>query len=152
MAGIGPVYRPVPPESRLPGDYGHHPVEIASVLKAARQSASGDVVAIVQPHRYSRLNDLFEDFSSCFNDADSVIVAPVFAAGDKPIKGRENIDLVRNIRALGHRDANIIEDEKQIASLIGERCKSGDYVVFLGAGNITQWANDLPKNLEDYLG
>ncbi len=121
-------------------DYGHHPVEIASVLKAARQSATGDVVAIVQPHRYSRLDDLFEDFSSCFNDANSVIVTPVFAAGEKPIMGRENIDLVRNIRALGHRDASVIENAKELAPLIAQRCK------------ITQWANDLPKNLKDYLG
>ena len=133
-------------------DYGHHPVEIASVLKAARQSTKRDVIAIVQPHRYSRLNDLFEDFSSCFNDADSVIVAPVFAAGEKPIQGRGHRDLARNIRALGHRDVKTIEEPKELASIIAKRCSKGDYVVFLGAGNITQWAMDLPKELEIFLG
>ncbi len=128
-------------------DYGHHPVEITSVLKAARQSTKRNVIAIVQPHRYSRLDDLFDDFSACFNDADMVIVAPVFAAGEKPIKGREHRDLVRNIRSLGHRDVMAIKEPNEIASIIAKRAKSGDYIVFLGAGNITQWAMDLPEQL-----
>ena len=128
-------------------DYGHHPVEIASVLKAARQSTDKNVIAIVQPHRYSRLNDLFDEFSACFNDADCVIVAPVFAAGEKPINGASHIDLARNIRALGHRDVLAINDSKEIAQLIKKQANSGDYVVFLGAGNITQWAMDFPDQL-----
>ena len=133
-------------------DYGHHPVEIASVLKAARQSTARDVIAIVQPHRYSRLNDLFEEFSSCFNDADAVIVAPVFGAGEEPIKGVEHKDLAANIVGLGHREVSTIEGPEELATIIAERAKEGDYVVFLGAGNITQWAMDLPGELALALG
>jgi UDP-N-acetylmuramate--alanine ligase len=133
-------------------DYAHHPVEITSVLKAARQSSKRDVIAIMQPHRYSRLSDLFEDFSACFNDADSVIIAPVFAAGEKPIEGKGHRDLARNIRALGHRDVKTIEEPYELASLVAKRAKSGDYVVLLGAGNITQWAMDLPKQLLAHIG
>jgi len=133
-------------------DYAHHPVEISSVLRAARQSAKRDVIAIMQPHRYTRLSDLFEDFSACFNDADTVVIAPVFAAGEQPIEGMGYRDLARNIRALGHRDVRVIEGAGELASLIAERAKKGDYVVFLGAGNITQWAMDLPKELALYLG
>ncbi len=133
-------------------DYGHHPVEITSVLSAARQSTKRNVIAIVQPHRYSRLDGLFDDFSACFNDADMVIVAPVFAAGEKPIKGRGYRELVRNIRALGHRDVMAIDEHNEIASIIAKSAKSGDYVVFLGAGNITQWAMDLPKQLSAIMG
>jgi len=133
-------------------DYAHHPVEISSVLKAARQSTKRDVIAIMQPHRYTRLRDLFDDFSACFNDADTVIIAPVFAAGEQPIEGVGYRDLARNIRALGHRDVRVIEGAGELASLVANRAKSGDYVVFLGAGNITQWAMDLPKELAIYLG
>ncbi len=128
-------------------DYGHHPVEISSVLKAARQSTKNNVIAIMQPHRYSRLNDLFDEFSACFNDANSVIVAPVFAAGEEPIKGASHVDLARNIRASGHRDVSVIQDPDEIAKIISEKANEGDYVVFLGAGNITQWANDFPQEL-----
>lgn len=128
-------------------DYGHHPVEIASVLKAARQSAKGKVIAVVQPHRYSRLEALFEDFSACFNDADLVIVAPVFAAGEKPIKGVSHTELVSRLRAKGHRDAQTIKGPEDLAPVIAKLARSGDYVVCLGAGNITQWANALPDEL-----
>lgn len=129
-------------------DYGHHPVEISSVLKAARQSAKRDVIAVVQPHRYSRLQDLFDDFSACFNDADTVIVAPVFAAGESPIEGVSHEELANRIRARGHRDVRVIDRKEALAPLIAARAGSGDYVVCLGAGNITQWAASLPGELQ----
>lgn len=128
-------------------DYGHHPVEIKAVLKAARDSAKGRVIAIAQPHRYSRLNDLFGDFAACFNDADTVMVAPVYAAGEDPIEGVTSEALVARIRAGGHRDARFIEGPLQIAPAIRNLAKPGDFVVFLGAGNITQWAYALPREL-----
>jgi UDP-N-acetylmuramate--alanine ligase len=133
-------------------DYGHHPVEIASVLKAARQSTRRDVIAIVQPHRYSRLHDLFDDFAACFNDADTVIVAPVYAAGEAPIEGVTHDELVARIRARGHRDARVIDRPEMLAPLIASRAAEGDYVVCLGAGNITQWAASLPAELGALLG
>ncbi len=128
-------------------DYGHHPVEIASVLRAARQSARRDVVAVVQPHRYSRLKDLFDDFATCFNDADTVIVAPVYAAGEAPIEGVTHEELATRIRARGHRDARVIDRPEALAPLLASRVEDGDYVVCLGAGNITQWAAALPTEL-----
>ncbi|MGI6856814.1 UDP-N-acetylmuramate--L-alanine ligase [Mesorhizobium sp. 1B3] len=128
-------------------DYGHHPVEIKAVLRAARDSAKGRVIAIAQPHRYTRLHDLFADFSACFNDADTVMVAPVYAAGEDPIDGASSEALVSRIRAGGHRDARYIEGPGQIAPIVRELARPGDYVVFLGAGNITQWAYALPKEL-----
>jgi UDP-N-acetylmuramate--alanine ligase len=133
-------------------DYGHHPVEIASVLKAARQSTRRDVIAVVQPHRYSRLHDLFDDFATCFNDADTVIVAPVYAAGEQPIPGVTHEELVSRIRARGHRDARVIDRPEALAPLIASRAVDGDYVVCLGAGNITQWAAALPGELGTLLG
>jgi UDP-N-acetylmuramate--alanine ligase len=133
-------------------DYGHHPVEIASVLKAARQSTKHDVIAVVQPHRYSRLNDLFDDFATCFNDADTVIVAPVYAAGEMPIEGVTHDELVARIRARGHRDARVIDRPEALAPLIASRAQKGDYVVCLGAGNITQWAAALPGELGALIG
>ncbi|BCH24104.1 UDP-N-acetylmuramate--L-alanine ligase [Mesorhizobium sp. L-8-3] len=129
-------------------DYGHHPVEIKAVLKAARDSARGRVIAIAQPHRYSRLNDLFADFAACFNDADTVMVAPVYAAGEDPIEGVTSEALVARIRAGGHRDARYLEGPAAIAPIVRNLAKSGDFVVFLGAGNITQWAYALPRELE----
>lgn len=133
-------------------DYGHHPVEISSVLSAARNSAKGDVIAVVQPHRYSRLEDLFDDFSTCFNDADTVLVAPVFAAGEAPIEGVDSQELVRRMRAIGHRDARVISGPEALASAVAERAKDGDYVVLLGAGNITTWAAALPEELKVLIG
>jgi len=133
-------------------DYGHHPVEISSVLRAARQSTRRDVIAIVQPHRYSRLHDLFDDFAACFNDADTVIVAPVYAAGEAPIEGVTHDELVNRIRARGHRDARVIDRPEMLAPLIASRAAEGDYVVCLGAGNITQWAASLPAELGALLG
>lgn len=133
-------------------DYGHHPVEIASVLRAARQSAKRDVVAIVQPHRYSRLHDLFDDFATCFNDADTVLVAPVYAAGEQPIAGVTHDELVTRIRARGHRDVRTIAGPEVLAPILAERVEEGDYVVCLGAGNITQWAAALPGELGKLIG
>ncbi len=133
-------------------DYGHHPVEISAVLRAARQSTKRDVIAVVQPHRFSRLNDLFDDFSACFNDADTVIVAPVYAAGEQPIAGVTHEELANRIRARGHRDVRVIDRPEALAPLIASRAQDGDYVVLLGAGNITQWAAVLPAELGALLG
>jgi UDP-N-acetylmuramate--alanine ligase len=133
-------------------DYGHHPVEIASVLRAARQSTRRDVIAVVQPHRFTRLHDLFDDFATCFNDADTVIVAPVYPAGEAPIPGVTHEELVARIRARGHRDARVLDRPEALATLIAARAQDGDFVVFLGAGNITQWAAALPGELGALLG
>jgi UDP-N-acetylmuramate--alanine ligase len=133
-------------------DYGHHPVDITAVLQAARQSTKRDVIAVVQPHRYSRLHDLFDQFATCFNDADTVIVAPVYAAGEQPIEGVTHEELVARIRARGHRDARVIDRPEALAPLIASRAEEGDYVVCLGAGNITQWAATLPTEIGAILG
>ena len=129
-------------------DYGHHPVEIRAVLKAARASTDGRVIAVVQPHRYSRLHSLFDDFSACFNDADSVIVAPVYAAGEAPIEGADHEALVAGIRARGHRSVAALDKPEDLAAMVRDLASPGDYVVCLGAGNITQWAYALPGELE----
>jgi len=128
-------------------DYAHHPVEITSVLKAARESATGKVIAIKQPHRYTRLESLFGEFCTCFNDADTVLIAPVYEAGEKPIKGINHKTLVEALRSGGHRDARAIKGPEKIAPLIAEIAGEGDIVIFLGAGNITQWAYALPDEL-----
>lgn len=128
-------------------DYGHHPVEIAAVLKAARASTKGKVIAVVQPHRFTRLRDLFEQFCTCFNDADYVFVAPVYPAGEQPIPGIDRDALIAGIRAHGHRNAQPLEAPEKLANEICKIAKSGDYVVCLGAGNITQWAAALPGEL-----
>jgi UDP-N-acetylmuramate--alanine ligase len=128
-------------------DYGHHPVEIKAVLKAARESCSGRVFAIAQPHRFTRLRDLFDDFASCFNDADTIMVAPVYTAGEDLIEGVTSEALVARIRAGGHRDARFIEGPEGVAPLVRAQAKAGDFVVYLGAGSITQWANALPGEL-----
>ena len=133
-------------------DYGHHPVEISAVLRAARQSTKRDVIAVVQPHRYSRLHDLFNEFATCFNDADTVIVAPVYAAGEQPIEGVTHEELVSRIRARGHRDARVVDRFEALAPLLASRVEAGDYVVMLGAGNITQWAAALPVELGKLMG
>ncbi|MCB5201101.1 UDP-N-acetylmuramate--L-alanine ligase [Neorhizobium sp. T786] len=133
-------------------DYGHHPVEIKAVLRAAREACSGRVVAVHQPHRYTRLSSLFDDFATCFNDADSVILAPVYAAGEEPIEGANSETLVAQIRAGGHRDARHIEGQGELVPLIAGIANPGDFVVLLGAGNITQWAAALPKELESFSG
>ncbi|MCX5497140.1 UDP-N-acetylmuramate--L-alanine ligase [Kaistia dalseonensis] len=129
-------------------DYGHHPVEIGAVLKAARSATQGRVIAVVQPHRYSRLHDLFDGFCTCFNDADTVIVAPVYAAGESPIPGIDRDHLVDGLKVRGHRDARPLEGPEQLAGMIADIAKPGDFVVCLGAGSITNWAQALPKELE----
>jgi UDP-N-acetylmuramate--alanine ligase len=128
-------------------DYGHHPIEIAAVLRAARESTSGQVIAIVQPHRYTRLAALFESFCSCFNDADTVMVAPVYPAGEAPIAGADRDSLVLGLRAHGHRQAIPLDAPADIAGMVRRLARSGDIVVFLGAGSITQWAYALPGEL-----
>lgn len=128
-------------------DYGHHPVEIAAVLKAARQASEGRVIAVHQPHRYSRLATLFEDFCTCFNEADVVAIAEVFAAGEEPINGAERDDLVAGLIAHGHRHARAIVSEDDLERLVREQARPGDIVVCLGAGTISSWANGLPERL-----
>lgn len=132
-------------------DYAHHPVEIDVVLKTARSSVKergGNVIAVMQPHRYSRLQDLFDEFCRCFNDADHVIVADVFAAGEEPIEGMTNEALVQGLKTHGHKSANILVHKDDLARHINECVRPGDYVIMMGAGNITHWAYDLPKQLE----
>ena len=128
-------------------DYGHHPVEIKSVLRAARDACEGRIIAIAQPHRFTRLRDLFDEFSACFNEADTVLVAPVYTAGEEPIEGVTAEALAARIRTGGHRDARYIEGPQAITPIVRDLAKPGDFVVFLGAGNITQWAYALPKEL-----
>jgi len=128
-------------------DYGHHPVEISAVLNSARSAYDGRIVAVVQPHRYSRLQDLFEDFCACFNDADTVVVANVHAAGEDPIPGFDRDTMIEGLRGRGHRDVLALDDPGQLAALVDPLVKAGDIIVCLGAGSITQWANDLPDAL-----
>ncbi|MFV3074134.1 UDP-N-acetylmuramate--L-alanine ligase [Niveispirillum fermenti] len=133
-------------------DYGHHPVEIAAVLKAARMAGKGRTIAVVQPHRYSRLQSLFGDFCTCFNDADAVVVADIYAAGEQPIEGAGRDDLVEGLRVRGHRNVMPLASPAALPSLIREIARPGDMVVCLGAGTITQWANALPAELDKLHG
>ncbi|HEY7247575.1 MAG TPA: UDP-N-acetylmuramate--L-alanine ligase [Xanthobacteraceae bacterium] len=128
-------------------DYGHHPVEIAAVLRAARETSPGQVIAVVQPHRYTRLASLFEQFSTCFNDADTVIVAPVYPAGEAPVPGIDRDSLVQALRAHGHRQVVALDGPQDLPRLVGRLAMPGDIVVCLGAGSITQWAYALPGEL-----
>jgi UDP-N-acetylmuramate--alanine ligase len=128
-------------------DYGHHPVEIAAVLRAARETSAGQVIAVVQPHRYTRLASLFEQFSTCFNDADTVIVAHVYAAGEAPIPGIDRDGLVQALRAHGHRQVVALDGPQDLARVLARLAMPGDIVVCLGAGSITQWAYALPGEL-----
>ena len=132
---------------RIIDDYGHHPVEIAAVLKAARASTEGRVIAVHQPHRFTRLDDLFDDFCACFNDADVAIISDVFAAGEAPIPGATRDRLVSVMTDRGHRRALALPDEAALPRLIAAEAKPGDMVVCLGAGTITAWANALPGAL-----
>ncbi len=136
---------------RVVDDYGHHPVEISAVLRAAREVQSGGdgrVIAVVQPHRYTRLRDLFDDFCSCFNDADAVIVADVYPAGEAPIEGVDRDALAEGLRRFGHRNVATLDDAADLPALVAEQAASGDLVVCLGAGDITAWAYALPGQLE----
>ncbi|UJX46986.1 UDP-N-acetylmuramate--L-alanine ligase [Xanthobacter sp. YC-JY1] len=129
-------------------DYGHHPVEIAAVLKAARAASEGQVIAVVQPHRYSRLASLFDEFCTCFNDADHVVVAPVYTAGEAPIPGVDRDHLVQGLIAHGHRSVTALEGPEQLAGIVAGLAKPGDYVICLGAGSISGWAYALPSELQ----
>ncbi len=133
-------------------DYGHHPVEIAAVLKAARQATEGRVIAVHQPHRYSRLSDLFDDFCACFNDADVVGIAEVYGAGEDPIEGADRDGLVAGLIRHGHRHARAVTGLDDLARLVREQAVPGDMVVCLGAGTISTWANDLPERLQALKG
>jgi UDP-N-acetylmuramate--alanine ligase len=130
-------------------DYAHHPVEIAAVLKAARSAASKRVVAIVQPHRYTRLKNLFGDFCTCFDDADTVIVTPVYSAGEQPIEGADRDALIEGLKRQGHENVLPVDDDDQLVSLIAEVAKPGDLVIGMGAGTITEWTHALPKRLNE---
>jgi len=130
-------------------DYAHHPVEISAVLSAARGVAKGKVIAIVQPHRFTRLSDLFDGFCTCFNDADTVISAPVYAAGEAPIEGIDHTSLMEGLHARGHKQSLKIDDPAELPELIAQLAEPGDLVIFLGAGTITQWAYALPQQLDD---
>jgi UDP-N-acetylmuramate--alanine ligase len=129
-------------------DYGHHPVEIRAVLSAAREGAVGRVIAVVQPHRYSRLGGLMDEFAQAFNDADQVLVTPVYAAGETPVEGVNAEALVERLKARGHRAAATVESADALAALLAEEAVSGDLVVCLGAGDITKWAAGLAAGIE----
>jgi len=139
---------------RIIDDYGHHPTEIEAVLKAARQGVEGTegrVIAVMQPHRYTRLNSLFEDFCSCFNEADFVVIMEIYSAGEDPIDGASRSDLVNGLVRHGHRNVFSVDTEDDLEILIRRLAKSGDILVFLGAGTISVWANNLPKRLRDFV-
>jgi UDP-N-acetylmuramate--alanine ligase len=129
-------------------DYGHHPVEIAAVLKAARESSNGKIIAVVQPHRYTRLQSLFAEFCTCFDDADAVVVADVYPAGEAPISGIDRDHFAAGLRAHGHREVIPLPNAGELAKIVHGLARSGDLVVCLGAGNITQWAYALPGELK----
>ena len=157
LAGFGGVKRRFTRTGEWNGaiifdDYGHHPVEIAAVLKAARASAEGRVIAIVQPHRHTRLKALFDDFCTCFNDADTVIVADVYAAGEAHIPGADRDGLVTGLKTRGHRSVMALDKPDDLPAIVADLAGPGDYVMFLGAGNITQWAYALPDQLAALKG
>jgi len=133
-------------------DYGHHPVEIKAVLRAAREACAGRIIAVHQPHRYSRVASLFEEFAGCFNDADSVMIAPIYAAGEDPIEGVTAQELVSRIKSGGHRDARVLASPDALAGIVAGIAKPGDFVVLLGAGSITHWAQALPRELAGISG
>ena len=156
FAGFGGVKRRFTKTGEVDGifiidDYGHHPVEISAVLKAARESFDRKVIAVVQPHRYSRVKSLFDEFCTCFNDADVVIVSPVYEAGEKPIEGADQAALVDGLRTRGHRQVDTISGDVDLADTVAKYAAPGDVVVCLGAGSISLWANALPQSLKSKL-
>ena len=133
-------------------DYGHHPTEIEAVLKAARAGTKGRVVAVCEPHRYSRVRDLFAEFSQCFTDADAVIVTPLYSAGEQPIEGVSHQTLAEAIRKTGHGSVTTVANERELAPVIRKLSKAGDMVMCFGAGNSTEWAHSLPDWLAEGSG
>ena len=129
-------------------DYAHHPVEIQTVIEAAKQSTDGKIIAVVQPHRYSRLNDLFQEFSLCFKECDSVVVAPIYSAGEEPIPNISSKNLAEAIRNQGINQVFEIEDAKELPYIIRRIAQENDTVLCLGAGSITYWAAALPAQLD----
>ncbi len=153
FAGFGGVKRRFTKTGEVNGvtiidDYGHHPVEISAVLKAARESFNNKVIAVVQPHRYSRVKSLFDEFCTCFNDADVVIVTPVYEAGEQPIEGADQSALVEGLHNHGHRKVDTVSGDADLAETVAKYATPGDVVVCLGAGSISIWANALPHALE----
>ncbi len=135
-------------------DYAHHPVEIDVVLKTARsavQEVGGSVIAVMQPHRYSRLEDLYEEFCRCFNDADHVIITDVYEAGEAPIEGVHKEYLVEGLKTHGHRSVQVLSEKDDLPRLIADVAKEDDYVILMGAGSITHWAYELPEQLEEEM-
>lgn len=132
-------------------DYGHHPVEINTVLEAGRQACRGKVIAVMQPHRYSRLQHLFSDFVTCFSHADKIIISPVYSAGEDPLDGVHGQALADAIRATGKDHVYTINGSEELAPLVATIAESGDIVICLGAGSITQWAAALPGQLDEIL-
>jgi UDP-N-acetylmuramate--alanine ligase len=156
LAGFGGVKRRFTRTGSVAGitvidDYGHHPVEIRAALETARQASNGRVIAVVQPHRYSRLQALFEDFAACFDDADTVLVAPVYAAGEAPIAGIGRDELIAGVRRHGHGDVRPLDGPDALPAEIAAIAKTGDMVICLGAGSITQWAQALPGAIGEHL-
>jgi UDP-N-acetylmuramate--alanine ligase len=133
---------------RIIDDYGHHPVEIKAVLAAARQTATGKVVAVVQPHRYTRLRDLFDDFCRCLNDADIVAIADVYTAGESPIEGINADTYVQAARDFGHKNVQKLNSPDDLPQFFRDNTSDGDIFVCLGAGDITNWANGLEAKLK----
>ena len=136
------------PPVRIIDDYGHHPVEISAVLKAARAMlGQGQLIAVCQPHRYTRLRDLFEDFSRCFDQADHVLISPVYEAGETPIPGISDETLVASITRNGHRGAQVVESLDVLPEIVKSLALPGGMVVCLGAGDITRYAGELAEKL-----
>ena len=133
-------------------DYAHHPVEIAAVLRAARMAGKGRIIAVIQPHRYTRLQSLFNEFSACLDDADIVVVTPVYSAGEAPIPGIDRDELASGLRRHGHPHVLTVDDEQALVETIASIAKRGDVVIGLGAGTITDWINALPNNLARHRG
>ncbi|MCE2509956.1 MAG: UDP-N-acetylmuramate--L-alanine ligase [Alphaproteobacteria bacterium] len=157
LAGFGGVKRRFTRTGTVGGitvidDYGHHPAEITAVLGSARAIAEGQVIAVFQPHRFSRVHDLFEEFCTAFNDADAVIVSDVYAAGEKPVQGVHRDAIIEGLCAHGHRNVIALEGPKALGPLVHELAKAGDYVVCLGAGDVTLWAQTLPMELATLSG
>ncbi len=130
-------------------DYGHHPAEIAAVMQAARAGAKGRVIAVFEPHRYTRIRDLFGEFATCFREADSVVVGPLYSAGEQPIVGIDNHSIADAIRASGHPSVLAIDSPTELIGLVGRYGRADDMVVFLGAGTSTEWAHALPEWLAE---